>query len=130
MTEVYAPIINPEMTIEDALSQVCRVSLAENKLVRGARQTSKALLKNKAKVVLLANDMPKDYLTIITFLAKNSNVPVIKIDDSKALGELVGLKKVNIHNNFKIGKCGCACILDFVRNTEGRIMVEQMLRQH
>ncbi|KAG0434453.1 40S ribosomal protein S12 [Dictyocoela muelleri] len=128
MTEVYAPIINPEMSIEDALSQVCRVSLAENKLIRGARQTSKALLKKKAKVVLLANDMSKDYQTVITFLAKNSNVPVIKIDDSKILGELVGFKKVTIKDVVKVAKCGCACIVDFVRNTEGRVMIESMLR--
>lgn len=125
--EVYAPIINEDMTVTDALNQVCKISRAENKLLRGARQTSKALMRNKAKLVILSNDAQKEYKEIITFLAKKSNIPIIKVDDGKILAEIVGLKRVNVKDIEKMSKCCCACIVDYVRNSEGRIMIENMI---
>lgn len=126
--EIYAPIISSEMTITDALRQVCKIARGNNTLKRGFAEVAKSILKQEAKVILLSNEMLANMSTIITALGKQYKVPIIKITTSVELGKIVGFEKKRDDEVVKVSKCGAAAIKDFVCESEGRYYVENVLR--
>lgn len=126
--EIYAPIISSEMTITDALRQVCKIARANDTLRRGFREVSKSIMREKAQVVLLSKGMIANMSQIIISLGKQHNIPIIQIENSVELGKIVGFEKVRDNEVVKVAKCGVAVIDDFVVPSEGRYYVENVLR--
>lgn len=56
------------------------------KLKIGVKQTTKALLENRAEVVFISKDAEQHVLRRILLLAEEKEVEVIKIDTMKELG--------------------------------------------
>ncbi|EJW05088.1 hypothetical protein EDEG_00801 [Edhazardia aedis USNM 41457] len=128
--EIYAPIIDTQMTIEDALKQVCKISNGNKTIRKGFNQVTKAILRKQAQVVILANNYSDQMKGIIIGLCKKYEAPIIRVDTSEQLGSIVGFEKFKSNDVLKIGKCGCAAIIDFVYPSEGRYFIENALRDH
>lgn len=125
--EIYAPVIDTEMTLNDAFTQTCRVAKVNETLKKGFRQVTKTIMRGQSKVVVLAKDYPENMSKIIIGLAKQKSVPVVKMDSATEVGKIVGLTKQKDGEVVKTMKCGCFSITEFIGQTEGRYFIENAL---
>lgn len=125
-TTEYKPF-SEELTLPFALEAACKLSLSRNKLVRGARQISKAILRDQAKVLVLSKSCPKDILQILEGLAKNKNVPIIKASDD-LFKNVTGFNKLKMDDTYKHPKACAVSIKDFVEEDreEVRFLVQEL----
>ncbi|KAH3671765.1 hypothetical protein WICMUC_004576 [Wickerhamomyces mucosus] len=90
------------ITIEDALKAVLRTSLIHDGLARGLRESSKALSKGEAQLAVLNDSVTEaSIVTLIEALCNEpeEKIPLIKVSDSKLLGEWAGLGKIDRDGN-------------------------------
>ncbi|KAI9219101.1 40S ribosomal protein S12, partial [Blastocladiella britannica] len=84
------------MTVEDALREVLRRSLIHDGLVRGIRESVKALDRREAHLCVLAQSCDeKEYVRLIEALCAEHGIRLIKVPDNKQLGEWAGLCKLD-----------------------------------
>lgn len=124
--EVYAPIIDDTFTLKDALTEILKISSANDALKCGIRQSTKALLRKSAKLVLLSDDIDEKYKTILVGLSKKYGVPVVKIAATD-LVEMSCLGRVTLNDVRKMPRCSAVAITDFLRKSIGRSYLEQMI---
>ena len=75
-----------------ALRDVLKTSLVHDGLARGLRESVKALERKRAHLCVLAGNCDEpNYVKLITALCDERGVKLIKVPDSKQLGEWVGL---------------------------------------
>lgn len=88
---------------------------AERKVPRGLNESCLAIEQGRAKCVFLADDVKEaNYKTLITALAADRGVPLIKVDSLKTLGEWVGLAKYNEDGEVtKVVGCGVCVLKDW-----------------
>eukprot|EP01084_Bolivina_argentea_P229808 387780_1 len=106
-----------------ALQAVLRTSLFHDGLARGLHEAVKALDRMEAHLCVLSNSVNEPaYNKLITALCKEHNIPLIKIDDSKTLGEWAGLCKYNSEGKpVKVVGCSCVVIKSWGEETEARL---------
>ncbi|CAO1401815.1 unnamed protein product [Diamesa serratosioi] len=132
-TEVEAPVpvmSGGAMDVNAALQEVLKKSLVTDGLVHGIHQACKALDKRQAVLCILSEscDEPQ-YKQLITALCSEHQIPLIRVDSSKKLGEWSGLCKID-----KEGKprkiCGCSCVVikNFGEETPALDIVKEHLR--
>ena len=100
-----------EMDINEALQSVLKSALCCDGLARGIREAAKALDKRQAHLCVLATNCDEAlYVKLVEALCQEHNIPLLKVDDNKKLGEWVGLCKLD-----KEGKArkvvGCSCVV-------------------
>lgn len=91
-----------EVTIEDALKVVLRTALVHDGLARGLRETTKALTRGEALLVVLVSSVTEaNIIKLVEGLANDpeNKVPLIKVADAKQLGEWAGLGKIDREGN-------------------------------
>merc|ERR1711959_767768 len=73
---------------QSALKKVLRTSLFHDGLARGLKEAVKALDREEAHLCVLANSCNEPaYTKLVTALCQENNVPLIKVEDGKVLGE-------------------------------------------
>lgn len=107
-----AQIIHGQITIEEALREVLKKSLFTGGLSRGLREAVKTLDKGEAKLCVLSESCDeKEYTRLIEALCAEHKVSLVKIPDSKQLGEWVGLCKIDKNGNAqKVVSCSCVAV--------------------
>ncbi|KAG4072328.1 hypothetical protein HA402_004260 [Bradysia odoriphaga] len=123
--------VGGKMDINTALQEVLKKSLIADGLVHGIHQACKALDKRQAVLCILAEscDEPQ-YKKLITALCNEHQIPLIRVDSNKKLGEWSGLCKID-----KEGKarkvCGSSVVVikDFGEETPALDVVKDHLRQ-
>jgi len=92
----------------DTLRAALKAAKCERKLHRGLNEVARALDQRAAVACFLANDLKEDnYKKLIEALARDANVPLIKVDNAKTLGEWVGLCKYDEEGEAtKVVACG------------------------
>ncbi len=105
------PAVVGEMDINEALQSVLKAALVTDGLARGLREAAKALDKRQAHLCVLANNCDEPlYVKLVEALCHEHNIPLLKVDDNKKLGEWSGLCKID-----KEGKArkvvGCSCVV-------------------
>lgn len=125
--EGYEPIIETEMTLQQALTKVCRVSRTYCKLSRGAKETSKKIMSGDVKLIMLAKDTEPRILQLITLLAKEKGIPIISIDDRLELGRIVGVENVSAGGKIRSKGCSVAAIQDYCEQTVEASFVQAAL---
>lgn len=91
-----------EVTIEDALKAVLKTALIHDGLVRGLRESSKALSKGEGQLAVLCDSVTESSIvTLVEALCNETEekVPLIKVSDAKLLGEWAGLGKIDREGN-------------------------------
>ena len=91
-----------EVTIEDALKVVLRTALVHDGLARGLRESTKALTRGEAFLVVLVSSVTEaNIIKLVEGLANDpeNKVPLIKVADAKQLGEWAGLGKIDREGN-------------------------------
>jgi len=69
------------------------------------------------------------YTKLITALCAEHQIPLIKVEDSKELGEWVGLCKRNSEQKaVKIVGCSCAVIRSWGEETEARSIIMEQIK--
>ncbi|TBT96483.1 putative ribosomal protein L30, partial [Hamiltosporidium magnivora] len=95
---------------------------------RGTRQTIKKILRKEALVVFLTEDSNKNVGELIKALTTKYDIPLLPLEDSTELGKIVGFEKVKLGGETRVAKCSVACVVDYVRNSEGKVFLENTLR--
>ncbi|KNH09484.1 40S ribosomal protein S12 [Perkinsela sp. CCAP 1560/4] len=111
-----------------ALHTVLQKAIEVNGLVRGFSGVARALDKGVAQLCVLAEDCEEDaYKTLITALAKQNKVNLIRIPERRLLGEYAGLAKFDRDNNIKkVISTSSVAVTDF---GEGTKALDRVLRE-
>lgn len=97
------------------IQQFLKSCAKERKATRGLNEVARGLEQRRAVVAFLANYVSEDqYKKLIEALARDANVPLVKVDSAKTLGEWVGLCKYDEDGEAtKVVKCGCVAIREW-----------------
>jgi len=103
-----------------ALKEVLKKSLIHNGLARGLHECAKALDKRQAHLcVLAANCSEPAYIRLVEALCTANNINLIKVPESKQLGEWVGLCKLDKEAKpRKVVGCSCVVVKDYGEESE------------
>ncbi|KAG9510996.1 Plastin-3 [Fragariocoptes setiger] len=129
--ESVVEVTSMSMDIPTALRHVLRESLFCDGLARGLDECARALDKKKALMCVASKsvDEPR-YLKLIEAFCKEHQVPLIKVDDSKQLGEWAGLCKIDKDGQArKVVGCSSVCVTDYGKETPERDYLMLKLKQ-
>lgn len=126
-----AEISSGGMDVPSALRQCLRESLFVDGLARGIDESARALDKKNGKLCVLAKDCEEAaYKKLVEALCKEHEVPLVKVDDKKALGEMAGLCKIDKDGNArKVVQCSCVVVHNFGKDTPGKDFLFTQLKK-
>jgi len=106
--------------ILSALKDVLKKSLINDGLARGLHEAAKALDKRQAHLCVLASNCEEPaYIKLVEALCAEHNIHLIKVPDSKQLGEWAGLCKLDKEAKpRKVVRCSCVVVKDFGEESE------------
>merc|ERR1711963_739821 len=119
------------MDIQKAIQEVLKDSMICDGLARGLRETTKALDKRQAIACILAEDCDEEnYKKLAQALCMEHQIPLIKVDDNKKLGEWAGLCKIVKEGTArKVVRCSSVVIKDFGRESQAKEVVEEYIKK-
>ena len=125
-----APAAAEPMDPQTALTKVLQTALWHDSLARGLHECVKALDKREAHLCVLSSGCDEaSYTKLITALCHEHNIPMIKVEDSKLLGEWVGLCKRNAEGKaVKVVGCSCAVIKGWGEDSEARQVIMEHIK--
>eukprot|EP00005_Dracoamoeba_jomungandri_P003472 CAMPEP_0174260248 /NCGR_PEP_ID=MMETSP0439-20130205/9379_1 /TAXON_ID=0 /ORGANISM="Stereomyxa ramosa, Strain Chinc5" /LENGTH=145 /DNA_ID=CAMNT_0015344455 /DNA_START=43 /DNA_END=480 /DNA_ORIENTATION=+ len=117
MTEENEP---KEMDVLTALKEVLKKALINDGLARGLHEATKALDRRQAHLCALASNCDEPaYTKLVEALCLEHHISLIKVPDSKQLGEWAGLCQIdNEGRPRKVVSCSCVVVKDFGEETE------------
>lgn len=122
------PAPTPEkMDVLTALKEVLKKALIHDGLARGLHECAKALDRRQAHLcALAANCDEPTYVKLVEALCLEHNINLIKVPDSKQLGEWAGLCQIDNEGlPRKVVSCSCVVVKDFGEDTEAlRVLME------
>eukprot|EP00697_Spironema_sp_BW2_P012374 gnl/Spiro4/28607_TR14151_c0_g1_i1.p1 gnl/Spiro4/28607_TR14151_c0_g1~~gnl/Spiro4/28607_TR14151_c0_g1_i1.p1 ORF type:complete len:138 (+),score=1.01 gnl/Spiro4/28607_TR14151_c0_g1_i1:106-519(+) len=106
--------------VMSSLKEVLKKALIHDGLARGLGECVKALDKRQAHLCVLSSSCTEPaYTKLVEALCAEHNINLIKVPDSKVLGEWVGLCKLDKEAKpRKIVGCSCAVVKDFGEESE------------
>jgi len=115
---------------QSALKAVLRTSLYHDGLARGLREAVKALDRREAHLCVLSSSCDEpSYVKLIGALCTEHSIPLIKVVDSKTLGEWVGLCRFNSEGKaVKVVNCSCAVIRSWGEESDARSYLVQHIK--
>ena len=118
-TPAAEPVVPEKMDVLTALKEVLKKALVHDGLARGLHECAKALDRRQAHFcALAANCTEPAYIKLVEALCLEHNINLIKVPDSKQLGEWAGLCKIdNEGHPRKVVACSCVVVKDFGEKT-------------
>jgi len=103
------------MDINAAIQEVLKTSLIHDGLAHGLHECAKALDKRQAHLCILANDCDEPmYVKLVEALCAGHGINLIKVDNTKKLGEWAGLCKIDKEGKArKVVGCSCVAVKDY-----------------
>merc|ERR1712243_48883 len=84
------------MDINTAIQEVLKNALIHDGLSRGLHEAAKALDKRQALLCVLSDNCSEPlYKKLVQALCNEHNIPLMKVDNNKKLGEWAGLCKID-----------------------------------
>jgi len=117
---VVAAVATGPMDVNTAIQEVLKTALIHDGLARGLHECAKALDKRQAHLCVLSNgcDEPM-YVKLVEALCAEHGINLIKIDDSKKLGEWAGLCKIDKEGKArKVVGCSCVVVKDYGKESQ------------
>ncbi|XP_022909751.1 small ribosomal subunit protein eS12 [Onthophagus taurus] len=120
------------MNVNEALQEVLKTALIHDGVVHGIHEAAKALDKRQAVLCILADNCDEPmYKRLVTALCSEHEIPLIKVDNNKKLGEWAGLCKIdNTGKARKIVGCSCVVIKDFGEESPALDVLKEMLKSN
>eukprot|EP00744_Colponema_vietnamica_P002611 GILI01004064.1.p2 GENE.GILI01004064.1~~GILI01004064.1.p2 ORF type:complete len:148 (+),score=50.23 GILI01004064.1:60-503(+) len=114
----------------EALRRVLKTSLIHDGLARGLRECTRALDRRQAQFCVLAQGITEPGLPkLITALCHEANIPLIKVDSAKDLGEWAGLYKLDATGTpRKVVKCSCVVVREYGLVTPAKEVLDEYIR--
>ena len=108
------------MDVNTALQEVLKAALINDGLARGLHESAKALDKRTAHLCVLANSCDEPmYVKLVEALCAEHGINLIKVDDSKKLGEWAGLCKIDKDGKArKVVGCSCVVVKDYGKESQ------------
>ena len=128
-TEAEAAPAEPPMDVETALQKVLKNALCHDGIKRGLHECCKALDMGVVKLCILSSGCNEPaYTKLIEGLCAEHSVDLMKVSDSKQLGEWVGLAKMDKEGTArKVVGCSCCVITDFGEESEALTIIKGSL---
>ncbi|KXJ18150.1 40S ribosomal protein S12 [Exaiptasia diaphana] len=125
--DVPSPAPGGPMDINTALQEVLKTALIHNGLVRGLHEAAKALDRRQAHLCILANNCDEPmYVKLVEALCAEHTIKLLRVDDSKKLGEWSGLCKIDKEGKArKVVGCSCVVITDYGKESPAHDVVMQ-----
>jgi len=103
-----------------ALKEVLKKALIHDGLARGLHECAKALDRRQAHLCVLASNCNEPaYVRLVEALCAEHNINLIKVPDSKQLGEWAGLCKLDKEAKpRKVVGCSCVVVRDYGEESE------------
>eukprot|EP00475_Leptophrys_vorax_P020575 TRINITY_DN2817_c0_g1_i2.p1 TRINITY_DN2817_c0_g1~~TRINITY_DN2817_c0_g1_i2.p1 ORF type:complete len:144 (+),score=38.89 TRINITY_DN2817_c0_g1_i2:83-514(+) len=122
---ILAAELAAPLNFEDALREVLKNSLVHDGLVRGLKESIKALDRREAHLCVLAESCDEPALVkLVNALCKEHDIPLVKVGDSKMLGEWVGLCRLDADGNaVKVVGCAVAVVKSWGEESPSRLRV-------
>ena len=80
------------MSDEAKILEAIEIARTTGKIRKGANETTKAIEKGQAKIVVYAEDVsPKEVIMHLPLLCKEKNIPCVKVSKKDDLGAAAGL---------------------------------------
>lgn len=109
-----------DMAILTAVQEVLKRALIHDGLARGLHEAAKALDRRQAHLCVLAQNCEEPaYIKLVEALCLEHNIQLIKVPDSKQLGEWAGLCKFDKEAKpRKVVSCSCVVVKDYGEESE------------
>jgi len=109
-----------ERDLMSSLQEVLKKALIHDGIARGLHECAKALDRRQAHLCVLSSGCAEaSYIRLIEALCAEHNINLIKVPDSKQLGEWVGLCKLDKEAKArKVVACSCVVVKDYGEETE------------
>ncbi|KAL1457650.1 hypothetical protein WDU94_007857 [Cyamophila willieti] len=131
-TEDNVPSANEEgiSDINKALQQVLKTARAHDGLAKGLHEAAKALDRREAQLCVLADNCDEPaYKKLVQALCSEHQIPLIKVDNNKKLGEWAGLSKLdNMGKARKVVGCSCVVIKDYGEETQELDVLQEYIK--
>ncbi|XP_026466252.1 40S ribosomal protein S12-like [Ctenocephalides felis] len=126
-----APVLGGAMDVNTALQEVLKTALIHDGLVHGLHEATKSLDKRQAVLCVLAESCDEPmYKKLVQALCNEHQIPLVKVDSNKKLGEWAGLCKIDKDGKArKIVGCSCVVIRDFGEETPALDVLKDYLKQ-
>uniref|UniRef100_A0A6M2DIB6 40S ribosomal protein S12 n=1 Tax=Xenopsylla cheopis TaxID=163159 RepID=A0A6M2DIB6_XENCH len=126
-----APVVGGAMDVNTALQEVLKTALIHDGLVHGLHEATKSLDKRQAVLCVLAESCDEPmYKKLVQALCNEHQIPLVKVDSNKKLGEWAGLCKIDKDGKArKIVGCSCVVIRDFGEETPALDVLKDYLKQ-
>ena len=124
-------VVEEPLDPQTALQKVLRTSLAHDGLARGLREAVKALDRRVGHLCCLSSSCNEPaYTKLITALCKEHGIPLIKVEDSKTLGEWAGLCKYQDGQPVKVVGCSCVVVTMWGEETDAKAYINDHLKSN
>lgn len=122
-----APVV---MDVETALKVVLKNALVHDGLSRGLHECAKTLDKGQAQLcVLSAGCNEPEYTKLVEALCAEHGVNLMKVSDSKQLGEWVGLAKLTKEGEArKVVGCSCVVVKEWGEESEALTILQDSFK--
>jgi len=119
------------MDVHTALKEVLKKALIHDGLARGIRESVRALDRRQAVLCVLASNCTEPaYSKLVSALCQEHQINLIRVDESKQLGEWVGLCKIDAEGKArKVVACSCAVVKDFGEDSEALNVLQDYLKK-
>jgi len=119
-----------DFDVNVALQEVLKLSLINEGMSRGLHEAVKALDKRQALMCVLAENCDEAmYKKLVIALCTEHNIPLLRVDDNKKLGEWAGLCKIDKEGKArKVVRCSCVVIKDFGADSPARDQVLEYIK--
>ncbi|XP_074109235.1 ribosomal protein S12 [Cotesia typhae] len=120
------------MDVNTALQEVLKNALIHDGVVHGLHEATKSLDKRQAMLCILAENCDEPmYKKLVQGLCNEHQIPFIKVDNNKKLGEWSGLCKIDSAGKArKVVGCSCVVIKDFGDDTSAKEVLIDYLKQN
>ena len=125
-----APVSSGGSDVNQALQEVLKTALIHDGVVHGLHEAAKALDKRQAVLCVLAENCDEPmYKKLVSALCSEHQIPLIKVDNNKKLGEWAGLCKIdNTGRARKVVGCSCVVITDYGEETQALETLREYLK--
>ena len=115
---------------KSALKACLRTALYYDGLARGLKEVVKTLDRHEAHLCVLSDSCDvRGYEGLVTALCNENSIPLIKVEDSKILGEWAGLCKYNADGDaVKVVGCSCVVIKSWGEETAARKFLQEHIK--